>query len=519
LLDSAVAGTTTLSSDADVTLTTTQEAANQAREAILLWTASGTVTRYITAPAQSKSYIVINSSSTQSIVLRGVGPTTGVTIVAGEKAVCAWNGSDFVRVGASGGPGTFSSITNTGLTSGRVVYSTTGGLEIDSANLTFNGTTLTANTLNLTSALGVAYGGTGLSSTPANGALDIGNGTGFTRTTLTAGSNVTITNSAGGITIAAAGVTPAGSNTQVQYNNSGAFGASANLTFDGSQLTINGITAGRGAASVSSNTVFGASSLSVNTTGSTNSVFGQSSLFRNTSGVSNSAFGSTVLQENTTGNSNNAFGCLALLNNTTGSNNHAFGNLALYSNTTGSNNNAFGDTALLSSTGSNNTAIGALSGKDITTGSYNTIVGSFHGNSGGLDITAANNYVVLSDGSGNLRATYNGTGVGFYAQGAITSKSTTATLTGAEVLTQILNTTGSSYTVTMPTGSALDTATGGMPTDTAFNFTVINTASGTITMAVNTGITNVGTLTVLTGISAQFTIRKTAASTFVMYRT
>jgi hypothetical protein len=54
-------------------------------------------------------------------------------------------------------------------------------------------------------AVGVAYGGTGLTSTPANGALDIGNGTGFTRTTLTAGSNITITNGAGSITIASSG--------------------------------------------------------------------------------------------------------------------------------------------------------------------------------------------------------------------------------------------------------------------------------------------------------------------------
>jgi hypothetical protein len=51
--------------------------------------------------------------------------------------------------------------------------------------------------------LAVAYGGTGLTSTPANGALDIGNGTGFTRTTLTAGTGVTITNTSGSITIAA----------------------------------------------------------------------------------------------------------------------------------------------------------------------------------------------------------------------------------------------------------------------------------------------------------------------------
>ena len=102
LLDSAIAGTTTLSSDADVTLTTTTGAANTSREAILLWTAGGTVTRNITAPAQSKAYYVINaSSSTQSIVLRGAGPTSGVTIVQGEKAVCAWNGTDFVKVAST----------------------------------------------------------------------------------------------------------------------------------------------------------------------------------------------------------------------------------------------------------------------------------------------------------------------------------------------------------------------------------------------------------------------------------
>ena len=99
LLDSSIAGTTTLSSDADVTLTTTTGAANTSRQAVLLWTASGSTTRNITAPAQSKVYMVINATgSTQSIVLRGAGPTTGVTIVAGEKCVAAWNGSDFVKI-------------------------------------------------------------------------------------------------------------------------------------------------------------------------------------------------------------------------------------------------------------------------------------------------------------------------------------------------------------------------------------------------------------------------------------
>jgi hypothetical protein len=118
LLDSAISGTTTISTDADITLTTTTGAANEAREAIILWTAGGTVTRNITAPAQSKTYIVINkSSSTQSIVLRGAGPTTGVTIIKGEAAVCAWNGTDFIKVSNISGPGTFTDLTVTGVAS------------------------------------------------------------------------------------------------------------------------------------------------------------------------------------------------------------------------------------------------------------------------------------------------------------------------------------------------------------------------------------------------------------------
>jgi hypothetical protein len=101
LLDSAVAGTTTLSADADVTLSTTTGAANQSRQAIILWTASGTVTRTITAPAQSKIYTVINRSTTQSIKIVGVGPTTGITVGSGATVTVAWNGLDFVEISVS----------------------------------------------------------------------------------------------------------------------------------------------------------------------------------------------------------------------------------------------------------------------------------------------------------------------------------------------------------------------------------------------------------------------------------
>ena len=98
LLDSAIAGTQTLT--ADTTLTTTTGAANQSRQAILLCSpASANIT--ITAPAQSKIYTVINTSATYTVKICGVGPTTGVTLAVSESAVVAWNGTDFIRISSS----------------------------------------------------------------------------------------------------------------------------------------------------------------------------------------------------------------------------------------------------------------------------------------------------------------------------------------------------------------------------------------------------------------------------------
>lgn len=103
---------------------------------------------------------------------------------------------------------------------------------------------------------------------------------------------------------------------------------------------------------------------------------------------------------------------------------------------------------------------------------------------------------------------------------APTTVSGTTTLTAAQVATGIIVGSGSSYTVTLPTGSALDALFTGVPTtNIGFDFSVINTGSGTITIAVGaTGMTSVGGLTISTGVSVAFRLRRTAANTYILYR-
>lgn len=126
LLDDAVAGTVTLTTDANTTLTTTNGADNQARNAIILCTGARTAIRTITAPAQSKLYVIINATSGGfGVKIVGAGPTTGITVLAGTQTMVVWNGTDFA-VTASGdlvGPAssTDNAITRFDLTTGKLV--------------------------------------------------------------------------------------------------------------------------------------------------------------------------------------------------------------------------------------------------------------------------------------------------------------------------------------------------------------------------------------------------------------
>jgi hypothetical protein len=200
LLDSAVAGTTTLSTDADVTLSTTNGATNQARNAVLLCTGSRSALRTITAPAQSKAYIVVNSTTGgYSVKVVGAGPTTGVTVAAGESALIAWNGSDFVVISRS-------------------------ALDLS----------------NVTGTLSVSHGGSGQSSFTAYGVLVSGTtSTGaFQQVSGTGTSGQVLTSSGAGSLPSWQNTAAGGYNTQIQYNNGTTLGGVANLTWDGTTVSI-----------------------------------------------------------------------------------------------------------------------------------------------------------------------------------------------------------------------------------------------------------------------------------------
>jgi hypothetical protein len=79
----------------------------------------------------------------------------------------------------------------------------------------------------------ITYGGTGITSVPTNGQLLIGNGSGYTLSTLTAGSGISVTNSSGSITIANTG--PSGTVTSVNVS-----GGTTGLTTSGGPITTSG---------------------------------------------------------------------------------------------------------------------------------------------------------------------------------------------------------------------------------------------------------------------------------------
>ena len=175
--------------------------------------------------------------------------------------------------------------------------------------------------------------------------------------------------------------------TQVLYNSSGLVIGSANMTFNGTALTlandasISGLTVGKGGGAVASATAFGYQALNATNTGGNNTGIGYQAGFANTSGTDNTSTGWGAGALTTTGSNNASLGAGALFQNTTGATNTAIGSRALYNNTTASNNTAVGYQALLNSTGGYNTALGTGAGSGVTTGAAAIHIGYNAGSS------------------------------------------------------------------------------------------------------------------------------------------
>jgi hypothetical protein len=264
------------------------------------------------------------------------------------------------------------------LTSGRVVYTTTGGLETASANLTFNGTTLTTANDASISGLTVGKGGSSVSTNTALGYQALTANTSGDRSV------------AVGYQSAVANTT--GINTSIGYQS----------------LYTN--TTG------TENTAVGFLSLNKNTTGSYNSSLSDQALYNNTTGSNNVGVGFQALASSTTAYNNTAVGYQAGYTTTTAANTVCIGYKAGFAQTTVGSNVYIGESAGLAATGGNNTFIGDGSGYLITSGQKNSILGSYTGNNGGLDIRTASNYIVLSDGDGNPRGYFDANGYFYITQ-------------------------------------------------------------------------------------------------------
>jgi len=316
--------------------------------------------------------------------------------------------------GTSPSTGKFTSITNTGLTATQVIYATTGGLETSSANMTFNGTTLT------------------LANDASISGLTVGKGGGSVANNNAIGTNAL-----------------AGSNSGAGYNT--AVGNSAGFTN----------TTGVG------NLFVGYQAGNKNTTGSGNSfVGGVNSLgagYSNTTGGQNTAFGADALAGNTTASNNTAVGYQAGYSNTTGAYNTFLGIAAGYTSNTSGNvgNTCIGTyTGYSLTTGIANTFVGwggagyGGAGSAITTGSKNAIFGGYNGNQGGLDIRTASNYIVLSDGDGNPRQVINGSGYVSFNSATAPGTAVLLAIGGSSQKWEFGPASGSTSFVVVPPGAA-----------------------------------------------------------------
>jgi hypothetical protein len=256
LIEQAISGyvTQAMTTGNTTSITIPDGASGVARNMFIELTGTGGTNTVLAVPANKKLYFIYNNTSGAVTVKVGAG--TGVSVAAAEKQILVSNGTDVVKATSyitSGGSISFDSLSVTTLTATSANITTLTGTSMNvttathasanitqlqstsatittltgtsanittltgtsmnvttathaSANITtLSGTNFSATSLTLTNPLTNSQGGTGLSTAPTNGQLLIGNGSGYTLSTLTAGTGLSVTNATGSITIAASG--------------------------------------------------------------------------------------------------------------------------------------------------------------------------------------------------------------------------------------------------------------------------------------------------------------------------
>ena len=210
-------------------------------------TTAGSATTATSATSATTSTNIAGGTATQ-IPYQTSASTTGFIAAPSTSSYLQWNGTSYTWSNPSGA-GTVSS----------VALSMPSGFSVSGSPITSSGTLAVTTSLS-----GILKGnGTGFTTAtsgtdyaPATSGTSIlyGNGSGgFSNVTIGSGLSFTtgtLTATGGG------GGTPAGLNTQVQYNNSGAFGASSSFTFDGVNVTSPEFTATASTSASSANGAF-----------------------------------------------------------------------------------------------------------------------------------------------------------------------------------------------------------------------------------------------------------------------
>jgi hypothetical protein len=384
------------------TLSTTDGTLSDGQHAVLVFggSPSGTNTVTISPNDQQKVYIVKNNSGESVVLTQGSGGS--VTVADGKSAIVYADGAG----------------------SGAAVVDVTSTFVLPDANLqafvdaftlpTTDGsdgqvlTTNGAGTLSFEDAPGIA----GPASSTDNGIALFDGTTGALLQDSASQDGVIhgITIGRGAQSVDTNTVVGAGTGSTftsgTQFNTVVGSSAGASLT-NAERVTFIGHKAGESVTTGDRNTFLGFFAGNLETTGSSNTAVGHLALLSifGQGGTSNTAIGAGALSNGATENSNVAIGANAMTGSSgfaiSGGRNTAVGSAALGDVTSGEQNTGIGNIAGADiTTGSNNTLLGTFAGSDITTGSNNTCLGRRAGwTFSPFVITTESNRVVVGDSS------------------------------------------------------------------------------------------------------------------------